>query len=637
MRLLPLYDVATLAGLALASPTPPTGAREVGDIKRLVLYSQDDFKGTPHEIEATNRCVKLEAPVYRNLHSYGVVDQVCYFLDTDRCNGKVVVTADAQGTRVQVDKLSADAGRVAAVYCGKQAAVDAGEVKDFAGAREAKDFAGAREVVDAVGAREVKNVVGRREAKDFAGAREVNEFTGAREVKNVVGRREAKDFAGAREAKDFAGAREVKNIVGRREVTDFTGGREVNEVVDAREVKNFAVKRKEGVIIDEDNFGPGDIYMCDDTGLEGNCETIYTGNGCVPFPAGLAHNFRSIYQAKGAICHYYGSNCDPKTYAWDLESKQRSAILHLDLIFAAEVEAVKCFTMWTLDSVDPTTSPTEKRAVSAKGDVRACKGSTCSSVQALNSCKSFSDDVAKQIDSLSQTAGSTCEYWANKDCSRLILTSISGSQDYKPDLGPGNRDGQEISAVSCKASRFAEASEGGQTIHASHDIEARSSSSTPCDDPNNSRPGVQKFPGFLYFCATANNDPSLKRPEDCENYRTCMELEAMDRCVSLKHPSQMFPLFDSLWQAQGAVCKYYRSSCKDSWPLLIVDSRDKPLPPIDYKKLPFPSAIAEAQCYHDTIPADLGAGPDTIVVNSIDSLRAAYGDHASLEGKTITH
>lgn len=81
MRLLPLVG---LLGLTTASPTPPD-AREVGAFsKSLALFSQDNFQGPVHYIEATSYCVKLGAPVYKNLHSYRVADQVCWFMDTDR-------------------------------------------------------------------------------------------------------------------------------------------------------------------------------------------------------------------------------------------------------------------------------------------------------------------------------------------------------------------------------------------------------------------------------------------------------------------------------------------------------------------------------------------------------------------------
>jgi hypothetical protein len=91
------------------------------DSKRLTVFAEDNFKGVHHELEATNRCAKLDPPVYKNVHSYGVVNQVCYFMDTDRCNGKVLITGSAKGTevwgRVDVGGVNGDAARITSVYC----------------------------------------------------------------------------------------------------------------------------------------------------------------------------------------------------------------------------------------------------------------------------------------------------------------------------------------------------------------------------------------------------------------------------------------------------------------------------------------------------------------------------------------
>ncbi|KAH7410251.1 hypothetical protein DE146DRAFT_343347 [Phaeosphaeria sp. MPI-PUGE-AT-0046c] len=429
MRFLPLCGLVGLAGLGFTSPTPANPlAREAGiDVstllaKRLVVYSQDRFQGPSHEIDATNRCVKLESPVYKNLRSYGVVNQVCYFMDTDRCNGKVLITANAQGTevwgRVDDGELKDYAGRITSVYCANQGAIR------------------------------------------------------------------------------------------------------------AVEASALPIKRDENTSFD-------------------------------------------------------------------------------------------------------------------KGDVRACNGNKCSWVKALYSCQAFSNDVVQHIDSLLQTAGSTCKYWAKKGCSRLILTSISGSKDYNPNLGPGNKDGLEISAVSCIASRLAETFGEGSTIATSHDalsgsdesrgltgIEGRSATSTPCDDPRWMTDNVKMGPGSVYFCATTNHDPTLTKPEDCLNYRTCTLLDAMDKCVSLKQERNLFPLFETLWQHKGAYCKYYKSSCNDRWLTLIVDSRLGHLWPYDYKKLGLD--IAEIRCYPITTTGELGAGPDTIVLDSTSSLYTRGTDETPL-------
>jgi hypothetical protein len=119
MHLPHLTGLISLAGYAVASPTPANAGVQAP--KRLVLYSEDNFQGISYEIEATNRCVKLESPIYKNLHSYGVVHQICYFMDTDSCTSKALITANAQGTaswgRVDVGAVNGYVGRIASVYC----------------------------------------------------------------------------------------------------------------------------------------------------------------------------------------------------------------------------------------------------------------------------------------------------------------------------------------------------------------------------------------------------------------------------------------------------------------------------------------------------------------------------------------
>jgi hypothetical protein len=125
MRIPHLFTVASLAGLTIALPTPanPIGREATTGLRRLVVYAQDQFQGPTIEIDAHNRCVKLVAPVYTNLHSYGVVDQVCQFQDDDNCGGNTVVYVDALETevwdRVDVGGVGGRAARVRSVFCGQ--------------------------------------------------------------------------------------------------------------------------------------------------------------------------------------------------------------------------------------------------------------------------------------------------------------------------------------------------------------------------------------------------------------------------------------------------------------------------------------------------------------------------------------
>jgi hypothetical protein len=282
MRLLQLVGLACLAGLATTSPTPASPIkREVGSdlgvSRRLVVFVEDQFQGPSHDLEALNRCVKLESPVYKNLHSYGVIDQVCYFMDTDKCNGKVLITVDAQGRESW--------GRV-----------DEGGDNDY------------------------------------------------------------------------------------------------------------------------------------------------------------AHRITSVY-------------CSAQAF-----------------------------------------TDTAATMALSPGTVRACKYSrdTCSMVDALNSCKAFDDNIALQIDTLTQGGGGMCEYWTNKDCSRLVLTSISGSQDYSPNLGPGNRDGKEIGAVSCKMNRSGEGDGHGTTVHnASLDERSEKAPESPQPEDQADRSSLSNY-SPLVVCHDVN-------------------------------------------------------------------------------------------------------------------------------------
>lgn len=128
--LLGLIDQAT------ASPTPIDVGRDAvakADPtypKDLTVFIENDLKGPSYKIEADNRCVKFDPPVYKNFRSYGIAEQVCYFMDTDACDGEVLLTADARDCRsfwgLSVDDHGVDnkALKIAAVYCGDRTRLD---------------------------------------------------------------------------------------------------------------------------------------------------------------------------------------------------------------------------------------------------------------------------------------------------------------------------------------------------------------------------------------------------------------------------------------------------------------------------------------------------------------------------------
>lgn len=122
MRLLPLIGLISLTGLAVASPVISREAGEDGSVtppRRLVVYTELNFTGTPYEIHAEKDCVQLVAPVYKNMKSFKVADQVCYFMDEDACGGKALVIVDALGAEAwgNTDDSTNFSTRITSVYC----------------------------------------------------------------------------------------------------------------------------------------------------------------------------------------------------------------------------------------------------------------------------------------------------------------------------------------------------------------------------------------------------------------------------------------------------------------------------------------------------------------------------------------
>jgi len=122
MRLLPLIGLVSLAGLAVASPVIGREASKDASAtppRRLVVYTQLNYTGTPYEIHAEKDCVQFVAPVYKNMKSFKVAHQVCYFMDEDACGGKALVIVDALGAEAwaNTDDGTDFSTRITSVYC----------------------------------------------------------------------------------------------------------------------------------------------------------------------------------------------------------------------------------------------------------------------------------------------------------------------------------------------------------------------------------------------------------------------------------------------------------------------------------------------------------------------------------------
>lgn len=328
-----LVGLASLAGMVVTSPTP-MDARRDGDIaapaappKRLVVYTQESFQGPGYEIDAEHRCYKFQAPVYKNLHAYGVVDQVCYFMDTDDCSGRVLITANALGTElwdiVDVGGSEGYAAMLTAVYCGERLAmtpveadpsveaiggvIKAGPAPD----RRSKDtklspaggpgettlcYTDERCVTLSANDNcvfvpgEVNHMV--RKIYQDAGSickyygsncnapepiLGVNSHTGPKYVElegwvgNMIGYVKCKGQWGARQARGATASVELGPAALQLQARDLT---------------------------------PGNVRGCNP---ENDCQYVQPALKCKEFPAGIANNLASILQWKGSICKYYSS------------------------------------------------------------------------------------------------------------------------------------------------------------------------------------------------------------------------------------------------------------------------------------------------------------------------------------------
>jgi hypothetical protein len=419
--------------------------------KHFIVFAEDDFKGVPHELEATNRCVKLDAPIYKNLHSYGVAGQVCYFMDTDTCDGKVLIKADAQGTevwgRVDVGGVNGFAARITSVYCGHLA---------------------------------------------------------------------------------------------------------LSEAVSTATTTTPA---KRGPPL-----GPGQMRLFENTDQSGHNETLLADRICVKVPDTVSHKVRRIIQISGRKCRYYDSSCEEKQ-VFEIDSWNTPVRRNIDAQYGDKIGFVMCKIKWdtTHDAV-PIESRAEDVAASNVGDVHACKYNrkreSCQDLNALGSCKAFNDNLSQQIDTLRQGGGSECEYWRNKDCSSLILTSISGANDYSPNLGPGNRDGKEISAVSCKHMHVPKKVGFGTTIHNDEGYTIHASPSK--------RETAQA--GQVLVAAQPHLRGMTRLVDTTKDNNNCVPLT-----------NQFFWHLESFRQYRGSVCSYWQYNCGDllpnNKPIFTIDSR----------------------------------------------------------------
>jgi hypothetical protein len=438
MRFSHLINLVSFAGVVSTSPTPaqPGGREASTGPRRLVVYAEDQFQGPFYEIDAFYRCIKLEPPVYKNLHSYGVVDQVCHFLDDDNCNSNGVFDVDARGTevwgRIDVGGVGGRAGRVRSVLC---------------------------------------------------------------EYLQVANTPQA----------------------------------------------NTASTKRDGHTHLSAITGPGETIVCENTLESGRCETLSANSACVPIPAGLAHNIRSIYQAAGSICKYYDGTCDVSTPVLSLNSHREPKFLPLDRSVGDRISLVKCQDQWLVAEIENGSA-----SVKARADAKASES-----------------------------------------------LQFNNEDNHVRTEGRSVRNVKQDTAESCGA--------------------------TPCDDPRYIKPDYSTSSGNLYFCGGHGfgSDPSA----NC--HRSCVGPNAQNNCWAMDVSE--VALVDYVFQFKGTICKYFQKDCSDTWPVLIIDSRSRDIPPYRFKEQNI--YVSQVLCSSNWATADLAIGSDTIVYNGTTST-------ISLPGKT---
>jgi hypothetical protein len=472
MRLFHLIGLASLASLVGASLTPVDS--------RLIMHTNNAFLDPAHQIKATNNdCVKLPRAVYKNMHSIQMSGKRCAFYKADECTGEALLWLNA-GThyvRIDIDHYKKYAVYTAAVKCEDSATewasdiVDAPEKRDALASKSLTLFSEPRFQGQAY---EIKAMATDKCAK----------------LPEPV----SKNLRSLQVTGQRCSFMEMDDCKGTALFTAYGGSdRPLHDDLDR--VPNADHAHRAVAVVCSDLESPGDGHLTvapsekrqelpdDPDELPEKLLAIYAEdygqgvpleidatNRCVKLDASVYKNVHS-YVVADQICHFMDTDkCDGKVIitvnAQGTELMGRVDV-HGQYDNAGRITSVYCGER----------APVESRTIQTPGYnpgvVRACtyakKRETCQQVNALESCQNFADNIAEKIDTLKQGGYSECKYWRNKGCSSLIVTSLSGPQDYSPNLGPGNKDGHEMHSVSCKRQAKVNA-EVGSTIHADEDF-----------------------------------------------------------------------------------------------------------------------------------------------------------------------
>jgi hypothetical protein len=311
----------------------------------------------------------------------------------------------------------------------------------------------------------------------------------------------------------------------------------------------------------------GNITICQVNG-NGVCETLVAQDECVPFSEEFSHNIRKIHQDARLYCKYYDSSCDRISPILTFDSRDKAKDLKLPQELWNSLGSVRCRSrFWADDAGDQAAAVVESRtdAIVAKypGQARLCYqrpsgGQDCWLPRAHANCIAMVGGWYKGVDFIApQFAGAVCYYYSTPNCrpDTMFMYIDTTDGDRYPYLGFDRELGHQIAGMQCRI--------------------------TGPGDKRSLAGGPHTFKG-LHAPAAAPLSPRVEKaqaPGDyrghimfCKNEYSCSNVFALNACQTFSRP--FHHSLDSVWQDQGAVCKYFRWDCSEVTPVVTVDTRE---------------------------------------------------------------
>ncbi|KAF1916133.1 hypothetical protein BDU57DRAFT_573867 [Ampelomyces quisqualis] len=585
MRLLPLVGLIGLADSVVASPTPSDSKASAA--KRLVVYAEGNFQGPSYEIEATNRCVKLEAPVYKNLHSYGVVNQVCYFMDSEKCNSKTLITADGQDSavwgRVDVGGIDGDARRIAAVYCSDKATKGTFEADTTNAEADLTLIESRADNVVASPPGYVQACKYDKSRSAMMACTTVDALNSCRAfnsnfAKNIdVITQGRKSDCTYWENSDCRGRYVVESFnQGDGDYNPNLGpGNKDGKLISAVSCKNFGLsKLVETRAIKAMASPPGNVRACrnDRNKSAVSCVYMQALNACKPYDEFFANHIDSILQGSRSICTYWKN----KDCAQGIVEVHNAGNVdwYLDLghdnMEMKDIRAVSCENIGSSEVLGASYIRTiyTDRSLSGKrqlsnvtssdlsntmqaGDVQVCSEpqhqGICDSFNAMRFCWRLAPQHLNHLKSYHQAGGATCTFWTGEELCKKALMSVQaphGDVDYNTIFSTFS---DHTTHISCEPSNTADEVVIPNIAVSSIDSRSRSSirsSPQPEDNDNPSFHDADDKPGSVTVC-----------PEYMFQFGSCQTYNVLNLCLAL--PQQLWRNVKSLVVAKGAHCEFY--------------------------------------------------------------------------------